>query len=57
MPDTMPLAEPTVATEVLVLLHVPPVELLLSVVAAPVQTNGVPEIAAGDGLTLTSPVT
>ena len=46
MPVTTPLANPTVATAGLPLVHVPPADVLLSVVVAPKQTNGVPEIGA-----------
>jgi hypothetical protein len=52
MPDTMPVAEPITATAVLLLLHVPPVDALLSVVLDPRHTLAVPVIAV-TGLTLT----
>jgi hypothetical protein len=45
-----------VATELLLLLHVPPVDVFVSVVVIPKHTTGVPVIAAGSGLTVTSAV-
>ena len=52
-------AEPMVATEVLLLLHVPPVVVLFRVVVAPWQALIVPVIAAtvGNGLMVTIAVT
>ena len=47
-PARMPEAEPTVPAVRLLLLHVPPVESLVRAVAAPSQTYGAPEIAAGN---------
>jgi hypothetical protein len=44
-PVAIPVAEPIVATDVLLLLHVPPAVLLLKEVARPVQTVVVPVIA------------
>jgi hypothetical protein len=44
IPDTTPLPEPMVATEVLLLLQVPPDTLLLSVLVVPVHTVVVPVI-------------
>ncbi len=52
-PATIPLV-PIVATDVLLLLHVPPVDVVLSVVALPSQTDNVPVIEAGNGLTVNS---
>lgn len=53
-PLTIPEDEPTVAIEVLLLLHVPPVVALLSVVAAVVHTASVPVIVpAVDGVAFT----
>lgn len=52
-PDTMPDPEPTVATPVLLLVHVPPDGEELSVVLAPVHTEAVPDIAPGVVLTVT----
>jgi hypothetical protein len=48
---TLPV-ELTVATDMLSLVHEPPVVVLVSVVAAPVQALNVPVIAAGLGLTV-----
>ncbi len=50
-PFTTPLV-PTVATDVLLLLHVPPAVVLPRVVALPAQTNKEPVIAAGKALTV-----
>ena len=49
MPDT----DPTVATAVLLLCHVPPGVALLSAMVAPKQTAEGPEIVAGNGKTVT----
>lgn len=46
---TIPLV-PIVAIATLLLLHVPPVEVVLSVVVFPSQTDSVPVIVAGSGL-------
>lgn len=51
----MPLLAPTVATPVLLLLHTPPLVLLLSVVAEPAHTDAVPVIDES-GLTVTTVV-
>jgi hypothetical protein len=48
---TKPVEEPTVATAVLLLLHVPPLIELLNVVVPPLHMRAVPVIAAGDALT------
>ena len=49
-PVTTPLPTPTVATEVVPLVHDPPVSASVSVVVAPeAQTVGIPPIAAGVG--------
>jgi hypothetical protein len=56
-PDTIPEPEPTVATEVELLLQVPPDTASLNVVVDPVQTVSVPVIAAGNGVTVTMVVT
>lgn len=56
-PDTVPLAEPTVAFAGVLLNHVPPVvPVLANVVAAPVHTVSVPDIAVGNAITVTSDV-
>jgi hypothetical protein len=52
MPDNTPLSEPIVATAVLLLLHVPPVVVLLNVVVLPTHTAVMPVIAPGSGLTV-----
>jgi hypothetical protein len=49
-PVTTPEDEPTIAIEVLLLLHAPPGVALLSAVVKPGQTLAVPNIAAGTGL-------
>ena len=49
----MPVVEPTVATAVLLLLHMPPGVTSLSVVEKPGQTLVVPVIDAGFGFTVT----
>jgi hypothetical protein len=54
-PDTTPVPETTVATLVVLLLHVPP-PASLSEVVEPTQTEGVPLIADGNGLTVTTRV-
>ena len=51
MPVTI-LVEPTVAMVVLLLIQEPPAVVSPSVVVAPVQTQVVPVIAAGSGLTV-----
>ena len=51
-PYTAPVAALTVATEVLLLVHVPPVAVLDSVVTLPGQTDAVPEIVPGVALTV-----
>lgn len=52
MPDTIPLV-PTTATEVLLLLQVPPAGELLSVIFDPIQTLVAPVMADGELLTVT----
>ena len=49
MPLTMPLPEPTVATEVVLLLHAPPVVPLVYVAVDPIHTLLGPPIAPGVG--------
>jgi hypothetical protein len=56
MPVTTPLIEPTVATAVLPLAHVPPV-VLDSVIEAPTQTGVLSDINDGSGFTVISLVT
>jgi len=55
-PDTTPVAEPTPATTVLLLLHVPPVVASAKVIAEPTQMLVRPVIAEGKGLTVTTRV-
>jgi hypothetical protein len=50
----MPDAEPTVATEVLLLLHVPPVVASPKVDVPPTQMFKLPVIEAGDANTVTT---
>ena len=50
-PLTTPVVEPMVAIPVLLLLHVPPDVMSLSVVELPTQTLVVPVMGAGDELT------
>ena len=62
MPDDTPLTipvEPTVATDVVPLVQVPPVVVLLSVVVEPAHTLIVPVIAdtVGNGLTVIVAIT
>lgn len=52
-PDTIPVAEPTVATDVLPLLHVPPLTALPSVELPPMHTLDVPVIVPADGAPFT----
>lgn len=47
MPETTPVPPPTVATPVLLLVHVPPDVACVNVVVAPVQTLDDPPIAGG----------
>lgn len=47
IPVTIPVDEPTVATAVVPLLQVPPMLLLLRVVALPAHNVAVPVLAAG----------
>lgn len=54
-PVTTPVPAPTVAQLPLVL-QVPPTDGSLSVVVEPIHTAGVPEIGAGNGLTVTTRV-
>jgi hypothetical protein len=53
---TTPELNPTIATEVLLLVHVPPVTLLVSVVEPVVHKDKVPLIAVGVGFTVTVPL-
>ena len=53
-PATMPVAAPIVATTVVTLVHVPPLTLLASVLAAPVHNETVPVIVEGVAYTVTT---
>ena len=57
MPDTVPVL-PTVATEILLLVHVPPDAVSFNAVAEPTHTLPVPVIepAKGNGSTVTTEV-
>ena len=52
-PVTIPV-EPTVATELLLLLHVPPEVALVRATVPPAQTEAEPEIADGSALTVSA---
>ena len=52
-PVSKPDEEPIVEITVLLLLHVPPVTASLKVVVKPAHTLDAPEIAIGEGLTVT----
>jgi hypothetical protein len=54
-PFTIPLEELIIATDVLPL-HVPPVTVFVKVVAKPAQTDAVPPMAGGSGLTVKTTV-
>ena len=51
-PITTPVPTPTVATDVLLLLHVPVVGVLPSVVACPTHIDSEPLIVPGSGFTV-----
>jgi hypothetical protein len=55
-PEAIPVEEPMVATARVVLLHVPPAGVELSVVVLPIQADRVPPIADGRAVTETSRV-
>jgi hypothetical protein len=52
-PVTTPVPEPTVATAVAKVLHVPPVVVVLNEVVAPTHTTVVPVMDAGNAFTVT----
>jgi len=52
-PVAIPVEEPIVANELLLLVHVPPGVVELNIVVRPVQTVSVPVIFAGFALTVT----
>ena len=54
-PPTTPVLEPAVATDASLLLHVPPPPSV-NVIVDPVQTDEGPEIADGNGFTVTGVV-
>ena len=54
MPYTTPDAEPTLATAVLLLVHVPPVVASLRLMVPPVQTEAGPEMEATEVVTVTA---
>lgn len=56
IPETIPEVDPIVAIDVLLLVHVPPVDASDSVVILPTHTAIVPVIAAGNGLTVNANV-
>ena len=55
-PVTIPLLEPTVATEVVLLVQVPPANTSVSVIVDPAHTGVFPVIAGDDELTVTTVV-
>ena len=54
MPVTTPVPDPTVATAVLPLVHVPPPDASLKAIVDPTQTDGEPVMANGKGFTVTT---
>ena len=52
-PDNEPV-EPTIVTPTLAVLHVPPADVSVAVIVAPMQTFDVPPIAPGVGFTVTT---
>ena len=54
VPSTVPDDEPTVATEVVPDVHVPPEPVPVSVLVLPAQITAVPEIAPGTAFTETT---
>src|SRR3954468_20312933 len=52
VPVTTPVADPTVAIAVLLLVHVPPLTVLVSVIILPWHTGTFPPIAEGLGFTV-----
>lgn len=51
-PVTIPVPDPIVATDVLLLVHTPPLDALLKVVVVPGHAVSTPVIAAGNGSTV-----
>ena len=56
IPVMMPEVAPIVAIAVLLLVHVPPAAVLVSVVVEPIHTSAVPAIEAGKGFTVNEAV-
>jgi hypothetical protein len=56
MPETTPVVVTMVAMAMLLLLHVPAVEVFVNVVVSPRQTEAEPPITAGSGSTVTTVV-
>ena len=56
MPVNIPEVEPTVTEDILLLVQVPPPVASLRLAVKPTQTNGVPDMAAGTGYTVTTDV-
>ena len=56
-PPITPVVRPIVATEVLLLLHIPPGNVLFNVVVRPSHTTGAPVMAEGNGFIVTLVVT
>ena len=56
IPDTMPLPEPIVATEVLSLVHAPPADASVKSDVVSAHSVLLPEIATGVGFTVTTVV-
>ena len=52
-PETNPLPDPMVATEVVLLVHAPPASASVSAVVEPAHTVGTPVIVEGRGSTVT----
>jgi hypothetical protein len=51
-PETKPEVEPTVATPVDPELQMPPLVASLNIVSYPAQTEGIPDMSAGNALTV-----
>jgi hypothetical protein len=52
MPDNAPVADPMVATEIALLIQVPPADGSVSVIVAPAHNADGPAIVPGNGLTV-----
>jgi len=53
IPVTIPVADPTVALDMSLLVHAPPAGVEFNVVVAPAQTVGLPLIGVGEAFTVT----